>query len=118
MDVNKLITEIRDGKDPSEVANELLEAGLKGRKVLYQDLKDINNQGIAKIKLPATYKDLPDEVYGNKAMIYLHWNSSEDRKSGEANLRKRGYNPTRDYSPGGSVGEVRVTYFRGWHWDE
>lgn len=95
-----------------------LVSGLKSRKQLYKDLKDIN-RNIAKIKwFPSSYEDLSNEVYGKKAMIYVTWDSSEDRERGEEELDRRGYKINYRYNPAGSTSEVQVAYFKGWHWDE
>jgi len=106
-----------------KIASELLKvaesltAGLKSRKQLYEDLKDINESGIAHWPNPfSNYKKMRNEIYGRKAMIYVKWASPADRKEGEQELRYRGYKIHRYDVP--STSEVQVSYFKGRHWDE
>lgn len=99
--------------------NELTEAALKNRKKLYDDLKDIDAKGIAKLgHVPRSYKDLKNEVYGRQAMIYVSWKSREDREEGEYQLSARGYRVQKGYWKGSAVSEIQVSYFKGAHWDE
>lgn len=117
------LTEARTGITEHERKLALYEAGalheaLKSRKVLYTALQDIKSSGEADLKLPASYKDLSNEVYGRKAMIYVSWASPADRKKGEEALLIKDFKVNRKYWPGSSTSAVQVSYFKGHHWDE
>lgn len=88
-------------------------ANLRSRKALYNDLTKL-----AGVILPKDYKSLANEVYGPKAMIYVDCASRAARDQVEAALIHKGYPVQTDYDPAGRTTAVRVSYFKGHHWDE
>jgi hypothetical protein len=99
-------------KDP-KVPNPNSKA-LKSKKQLFAALEEIN---------PAKYKnvtldDVGNETYGRKSCIYIGHETASQRLAVDNELRKRGFKVSKTYNPGGSTGEVQVSYFKGWHWDE
>ena len=88
-------------------------ASLKSRKALFTAL-----QSVPGVELPETYKGLPNEIYGRRAMIYLRFETPGARNTAEQILSDQGFKVNRNYWPGSSTMEVRVSYFKGWHWDE
>lgn len=93
---------------------------LKSRTALWGFLKRMQEtpQGPKLGSLVSEPKKLNNEVFGGKAMIYLTWRSPQDRKAGESLLTDAGFQVQRDYWPGSATSEVRVSYFKGFHWNE
>lgn len=111
----------KDGKWYEKVESSTRRANLTegylSRKKLYDDLKDIDEKGVAKIiKLPTSYEKLYNEIFGKNAMIFVSWVTPEDRKKGEVELKQRGHKIHRYDDP--NMSKIQVSYFKGWHWDE
>jgi hypothetical protein len=86
---------------------------MKSRKVLFEALKTLPGA-----KLPEKYTGLDNEVYGRKAMIYVTFDTQENRRNAERTLRDQGFKVSDTYDPKRNTAEVQVSYFKGWHWDE
>jgi hypothetical protein len=84
------------------------EGGYKSKKKLYAWLDE---QG-------APYKKCGDETYGKASMIYICWPDMDTRREWERKLQQEKFHVQPKYSPGQPVSEIRVSYFKGWHWDE
>ena len=63
-------------------------------------------------------KGVGHEIFGKKAMIFIHARDMEHRKAIERFLRREDYRFDPRYWPGAPVVEAQVSYFKGWHWDE
>ena len=59
-----------------------------------------------------------DETYGKDSRVYLGTPSKERRAALESALERKGVALNRSYGSGGSTLEIRVTYFKGFHWNE
>jgi hypothetical protein len=110
--------------------------GYPSRKKLHAALAELREHGVCPhICLPARYTDLSNEVYGREAYIYVSFAREgaeygdkalfEERRRTEAHLECRGFKPSRTYCSkagrcreNGAVMEIRVSYFKGYHWDE
>jgi hypothetical protein len=91
--------------------------GRKSRKALFADLQLMVAKGIG-VEVPDNYKKISNEVYGKDAQCYVQFESNLERRRGEKALEWMGHIVNRSYSPGSSIAEIGVTYFKGWHWDE
>ena len=89
---------------------------LLSRKVLYAALKEMFATGMYRFRLPDTYQQLRNEVFGSQAFIFFDWEDVEEKSKGEAELKKRGFKIDRYDEP--RTSSIRVSYFKGWHWDE
>lgn len=100
-----------------ESAHSLAEAAkLLSRKVLYAALKEMLATGTYQFRLPNKYQELTNEIFGRQAFIFFPWKDVEEKAKGEAELKKRGFKiEPYDESRASSI---RVSYFKGWHWDE
>jgi hypothetical protein len=58
------------------------------------------------------------EAYGKDVRAYIGTTDMEKRARLEAALEAAGQMVNRNYWPGNPMVEVRVTYFKAWHWDE
>lgn len=58
------------------------------------------------------------EAFGRKVYAFIRTDSPEHRVELEEFLESRGIGFEREYWPGGCVSEIRVSYFKAWHWDE
>lgn len=61
---------------------------------------------------------LTDETYSNRSFIYIQAPDKKARKRLEVFLACKGFHCNPDYSPNSNTTEVRVAYFKGWHWDD
>ena len=81
---------------------------------LFKDLGELGYTEIAEQKLD--HKQVSNETYGKMSCIYLTLDDDEVASKLKRQLKARGHHI-------GSWGydngiEVRVSYFKGWHWDE
>jgi hypothetical protein len=58
------------------------------------------------------------EAYGRDVRAYLHCGSMEKREMFERWMRVNDLDFDRAYSPGTPMVEIKVKYFKAWHWDE
>jgi hypothetical protein len=58
------------------------------------------------------------EAFGKEVHAFVHVKDMAERARLEALLRKLGHKYDRHYFPGAPVVDVRVSYFKAWHWDE
>lgn len=58
------------------------------------------------------------EAYGRDVRCYLYTDTFEKRKEIERFLRKNRLDYCSDYAPGRPIVEIKVSYFKAWHWDE
>lgn len=58
------------------------------------------------------------EAYGRKVMAYVRVANFQERQRLEAFLKSKGITFNANYWPGAACAEVRVSYFKAWHWDE
>jgi hypothetical protein len=93
-------------------------AALQSLQRLYDVLVLMKDEGFGLSKLPGSFDKLRNEIYGTKAMVFIGFDSPEERKRGENELEDNGFKVNCSYWPGSSVVEVQVKYFKGWHWDE
>ena len=82
-------------------------------------------QGIYTGGLPGSYKELSDETFGKKSYIFLHYPTLPERWNVERMLKKEGFEVSDTYcrirgncKEDTPHSQVRVSYFKGWHWDE
>ena len=61
---------------------------------------------------------IENETFGRRSYIYILNKTQEARAALEEKLRLVGFTPSNDYGPAGSITEVQVKYFKGFHWDE
>ena len=91
-------------------------AALKSRKALFNALKA---KGF--FPLNSIYRrpqDLPNEVYGRKAVCYPGFLNVGQRHTAEDFLEQEGFRVNREFSPLSPTAAVQVSYFKGLHWDE
>ena len=91
-----------------------LNEALKSKKQLFSDLEKIDPERFKGADLGRPH--ISDETYGDESMIYVSWADPEERKKGEAELKKMGHK-VNSYDEKGKSSEVQVSYFKGWHWD-
>jgi hypothetical protein len=91
-----------------KLSKALKDAGLWPRTFTANDLK----------KGTPAAKDVGHEIFGSRAMIFIHAQDMEHRQAIERFLRREDYKYNRRYWPGAPVVEAQVSYFKGWHWDE
>lgn len=94
------------------------------RKKLWEALVDLKSK-YPTLKIPESYKDLSDEIFGKDAFIFLHFDTMETRRAVEDELEKKEFKVERDYcTKKGNCQKdtphaaIQVAYFKGWHWDE
>ncbi len=64
------------------------------------------------------------EAYGRDVRAYIDCSSVEQRHKVERFLRSKGCDVSRNYAravgnmPEAPIAEVKVTYFKAWHWEE
>ena len=85
---------------------------------LFIALDEIKNTGFKFIDEGLNHPMIGNETYGRRSMIYINNESPEVRAEVELKLRARGFAPSRSYDRNGSVSEIQVNYFKGFHWDE
>jgi hypothetical protein len=94
------------------------EAKLYSKRKLFQWLEENGGpsfKGVAREGL--NHKKIGNETYGRKSMIYVYWDSPQQRKEMEEILKwDLGFKITK-YDPP-SVSSIQVSYFKGHHWDE
>lgn len=92
---------------------------MKSKKKLFQALSAFDAPHFYDIeKLGLTHKYIGNETYGKKSMIYVEWDTKDQRLWGEKYLTECGFTVHKDYSIGGKRSEVQVSYFKGENWDE
>lgn len=94
----------------------LAESNHPSKKVLFKALDEFfktNEYSTKGLKA----KGVSSETFGKESMIYVTV-PKEDRRKLEDFLSDKGFKVSKSYSPGQGVVEVRVSYFKGWHWDE
>jgi hypothetical protein len=64
------------------------------------------------------HKSVSFEIYGKDAQAYINVKDMAARTCLELLLISEGQKVSRTYWPGHPVVNVKVTYFKGWHWDE
>ena len=89
---------------------------MKSKKQLFKDLQKLDPFEFANVGLK--HKRIANETYGKDSMIYVSWDSFQQRREGELKLEQLGHKIHYDYAQGSSRSEIQVTYFKGWHWDE
>ena len=90
---------------------------MKSKKKLFEALDEIYSTDTFS-KKGLNHRMISDETYGKKSFIYITHKSPAVRREVERQLRERGFNVSDDYAPNSSTSEVRVSYFKGFHWDE
>jgi len=110
--------------EEEERNNALDDDGLKSREELFEILKELKKT-YPGLRLPKTAEELSDEIFGRLAMIFLSCGNMGERRALEDELEKRGVPVYRAYccregncQTDSPHLEVRVKYFKGWHWDE
>jgi len=92
------------------------------KKKLFAFLEDIASEVDPKLAGVATeglkHREISNETYGRKSMIYISWESPEARMIGEDRLEDEGFKVCRRYAPGWATSEVQVSFFKGYHWNE
>jgi len=61
---------------------------------------------------------LCDETFGKRSFVFVDCPDRPTRLRLESFLARKGFDVNRRYSPKSACAEVRVGYFKGWHWDE
>lgn len=61
---------------------------------------------------------LGNETYGRSSFIYVYCPDVSTRRRLESFLMARTAKVSPNYNPGGCSSEIRVAYFKGFHWDE
>jgi len=105
------------------------------RKRLHEALEVLKSDGVCPhVVIPEDYREMSNEVYGREAYIYVGFDHEgkkrgdpelfRERRRTEAALEARGFRCNRQYctkagrcQSDDAVMEVRVAYFRGYHWD-
>jgi len=86
---------------------------MKSRKALFEVVKNIPGAIV-----PKTHKDFSNETYGPKSMIYLEFDTINNRLSGEMLLESNGFKVNKGYYKGSKITEIQVSYFKGDRWWE
>lgn len=92
--------------------------GYKSRKALFNTLIELKEHKDIKVKLPNTYKEMLNEIFGKAAYIFITFESYKERRRVELLLIRHGFKVNETYWPGSPISSVRVSYFKGWHWNE
>ena len=90
---------------------------MKSKKKLFEALDEIYKTD-AFSKHGLKHRMISNETYGKKSFVYITHKSPAVRREVERQLQERGFKVSDDYAPGQSTSEVRVSYFKGFHWDE
>jgi hypothetical protein len=94
------------------------EGRLLSAKKLFAFLDEVT-QGKGRFQeLGLKHPKISDETYGRESNIYIHTGSPQARQLLEKKLKEAGFRVREDYYPGSGTVEVRVSYFKGFHWDE
>lgn len=111
-------------EDESSRNDALEDDALKSKEELFIALKELKKT-YPGIQLPKNADALSNEVFGPRAMIFLTCGNMLERRALEDELEKRGVPVYRNYccaegnchqdSP---VLNLRVKYFKGYHWNE
>jgi len=106
------------------------------RKKLHAALTELRAEGVCPhVCIPEKPTQMSNEVYGREAYIYVDFQADDgkfrspalfgERRRTERALEDRGFKCSRTYcskagrcSDNYAVMEVRVSYFKGYHWDE
>lgn len=78
--------------------------------------KHFDNIEIEELK----HKNICDETYGSKSMIYITFESMEIRRAFEEFIKyskEYKFRVCDKYSPNQSISEIQVSYFRGNNWN-
>ncbi len=88
---------------------------LKSKTKLFAELERIDSrfEGVS-----LGHKLIGNETYGRDSRVYVHCGTVERRKEIEFSLRLNGFKPNKYYDRKNPTTEVKVSYFRGHHWDE
>jgi len=87
---------------------------MKSKKQLFKDLEEIDPVYFKGVDLD--HDKISNETYGRDSRIYIEFESNKSRLEVERKLKSKGH-VIKAYGMG-NVCEVRVSFFRGWHWDE
>ena len=89
---------------------------IKSKKSLFKDLEEIDPVKFKGVNLNS--KGIGNETFGKQSFIYIRCDSAEEKNRIMRLLEKKGHKIHSEYNPEGNTIEVRVGYFKGWHWDE
>jgi hypothetical protein len=89
---------------------------MHSRKRLYEDLTQLKKDKALAVKLPDSYKNMNNEVYGKQACIYVCCETEGAKADTIHYLKKLGHKINEKYQATHMI-EVQVSYFKGWHWD-
>ena len=89
---------------------------MKSKKQLFKDLESFDSEYFKGVSLK--HKNINDETYGKKSMIYIYWKSPEHTEKGETYLKKLEYKVGTYSNTNPTISEVQVSYFKGKSWDE
>lgn len=95
------------------------DAEMKSKTKLFADVASLNLATFADISTQQLqHRKVGNETYGRDSCIYLYCADQAERRVVERALAGLGHKVNTSYSPGSPVTEVRVSYFKGFHWDE
>ena len=63
-------------------------------------------------------RNVTDETYGSESYVYVGGGDRAGRRRLEALAKAAGFKVNENYWPKSTCAEIRVSYFKGWHWDE
>jgi hypothetical protein len=89
---------------------------MKSKKQLFKDLEELDPVYFKGVDLD--HNKIGNETYGKDSRIYIVCKDKKERNRIEGVLNRKGHTIHFDYWPESSRCAVRVTYFKGWHWDE